>query len=76
MAPQVEPAAILSSSEGGEGEGGEGEEAEKSPLGVRMARLERYIEQLPRNVEDRRKLTDHGYSERLWDQVSVSGNMV
>ena len=76
-APQAETAAILSSSERGEedreeggGGGGEGEEAEKSALGVRMAHLECYIEQLPRNVEDRRKLMDHGYSERLWDQVS------
>ena len=81
-APQEETAAVLSSSEGGEGGeggqeeeegggGGEGEEAGKSALRVRMARLEHYIEQLPRNVEDRRKLMDHGYSERLWDQVST-----
>ena len=76
--PQAETAAVLSSSERGEGGqeerggGGGSEEAdsEKSALGVRMASLERYIEQLPRNVEDRRKLMDHGYSERLWDQVS------
>ena len=75
-AQQEETAAVLNSSEGGEGDreegGGGGEEAdsEKSALGVRMASLECYIEQLPRNVEDRRKLMDHGYSQRLWDQVS------
>lgn len=64
-APQEETTAVLSS----EGDGGGEGEAEKSPLEVRMAQLEHYIEQLPRNVEDRRKLTDHGYSDRLWDQV-------
>ena len=41
-----------------------------SPLKMRMAMLEQYIKQLPRNVEDRHKLVEHGYSERLWDQVN------
>lgn len=61
---------VLSSE--GDGREGEGTSAKKalSPLEFRMTLLERYIEQLPRNVEDRRKLTDHGYSDRLWDQVS------
>ena len=58
-------------SERDEGREREGEVAKKPPLEVRMAQLEHYIEQLPRNMEDRRKLTDHGYSDRLWDQVSV-----
>ena len=68
---QAEPAsAVLFLSS--ERDGGEGEAKEAlSPLEARMAQLERYIEQLPRNVEDRRRLTDHGYSDRLWDQVSV-----
>ena len=69
-APQAETAGLSSERDGG----GEREREDKkllSPLEVRMAQLERYIEQLPRNVEDRRKLTDHGYSDRLWDQVSV-----
>ena len=47
-----------------------GEVKQPSPLELRMAMLEQYIEQLPRNVEDRHKLVKHGYSERLWDQVS------
>jgi hypothetical protein len=76
--PQAKTTAVLSNSdhEGVDegGGGGEDEEAEKSPLEVRMALLECYIEQLPRNVEDRRKLMDHGYSGRLWDQVCASGS--
>ena len=69
-APQPETAGLSSERDGG----GEREGEDKkllSPLEVRMAQLEHYIEQLPRNVEDRRKLTDHGYSDRLWDQVST-----
>ena len=55
-----------------ERDGGDGKAKEAlSPLEIRMAQLEHYIEQLPRNMEDRRKLTDHGYSDRLWDQVSL-----
>ena len=74
-ASQPEPLAFLNSDSDREGQGGGGDsEAKKvvnlSPLEVRMAQLEHYIEQLPRNVEDRRKLVGHGYSDTLWDQVS------
>ena len=69
--PQEETVAAVMNSERDEGREREGEVAKKPPLEVRMAQLEHYIEQLPRNMEDRRKLTDHGYSDRLWDQVSV-----
>lgn len=71
MAPQEETVAAVLNSKRDEGREREGEVAKKPPLEVRMAQLEHYIEQLPRNMEDRRKLTDHGYSDRLWDQVSV-----
>ena len=47
-----------------------------SPLEIRMAMLEQHIKQLPRNVEDRHKLVEHGYSERLWDQVSSMASLV
>ena len=40
------------------------------PLEVRMHELERHIEQLPRNTEDRQKLVECGYSHRLWEEVS------
>ena len=71
-APQEETVAAVLNSERDKGREREGEVAKKPPLEVRMAQLEHYIEQLPRNMEDRRKLTDHGYSDRLWDQVSVA----
>ena len=70
-ASQTEAAVLSSERDRGGGEG-EAKKAVLSPLEVRMAQLEHYIEQLPRNVEDRRKLTEHGYSDRLWDQVSLS----
>lgn len=49
---------------------GEVEVKPSTSLEVRMDKLQQYIEQLPRNIEDKRKLVDHGYSERLWDQVT------
>ena len=62
-------AATTHDSGGGEGEE-DGEVKRPSPLETRMAKLEQYIEQLPRNVEDRQKLVEHGYSETLWNKVS------
>ena len=67
---------ILHSSEAAAGDGGdittdeESEVKQPSPLEMRMVMREQYIKQLPRNVEDRHKLVEHGYSERLWDQVN------
>ena len=48
----------------------DGEVKSSFPLEVRMARHEQYIRQLPRNVEDRDRLVECGYSDKLWDQVS------
>ena len=62
-------AAATSSEGGGEGEGGV---EMSSPLKLRMSKLEEYIEQLPRNLEDRKKLVEHGYSNSLWEKVSES----
>ena len=38
----------------------------------RMCELERYLDGLPRNTEDRRQLLECGYSNRLWEEVGSS----
>lgn len=66
-----EEAVTVGGGDGGERAVDEGGEVKLlSPLKIRMVMLEQYIKQLPRNVEDRHRLVEHGYSERLWDQVS------
>ena len=40
-----------------------------SPLELRVRELDDYLESLPRNTEDRQRLEECGYSNKLWDEV-------
>ena len=60
----------------GEDERKEGGEVKPSSLQLRMDKLQRDIEQLPRNMEDRGKLVAHGYSGKLWEEVGGERGVV
>ena len=38
---------------------------------LRMSELERFLDSMPRNVEDRKQLLECGYGNKLWEEVSI-----